>query len=135
MNRPKYRDVHWSLKQAEVLQLIHDRIGIEDEAEKRDSRRWLYVKGAPGSGKSAVILEVALRCARAGIRVLIVCPTGQLVCSFKAALPDVDGIENIQVDTIAGVLKYQRPGQDGKVKWSPPSALRKNSYYLWVIMA
>ena len=45
--------------------------------------------------------------------------------SFKAQLPECDGIENVQIDTIHGVLKYKRPGADGKVSWAPPSALRK----------
>ena len=29
------------------------------------------------------------------------------------------------MDTIQGVLKYQRPGADGKVRWAPPTALRR----------
>ena len=125
VNRPKYRDFKWSPKQAEALAKIEEGVSHEDEEAKRNSKRWLYVNGSPGSGKSAVILEAALRAARKGLRVLIVCPTGQLVHAFKAMLPDVDGIENIQIDTIQGVLKYKRPGKDGKVKWSPPSALRR----------
>ena len=32
--------------------------------------------------------------------------------SFKAQLPELDGIENIRVGTIHGVLNYKRPGQD-----------------------
>ena len=70
-------------------------------------------------------MEVALRDAKAGLTVSIVCPTGTLVHSFKSRLPDVEGIENIQVDTIHGVLKYKRPGADQKVVWTPPTALRK----------
>ena len=66
-----------------------------------------------------------MRAAKKGHRVLIVCPTGQLVHAFKAMLPEVDGIENIQIDTIHGILNYKRPGSDGKVRWSPPSALRR----------
>ena len=64
----------------------------------------------PGSGKSAVLLEVAVRAARGGIRVLIVCPIGQLVHSFKSQVPELDGVEHIQIDTIHGVLRYKRPG-------------------------
>ena len=59
------------------------------------------------------------------MRVLIVCPTGQLVHALKSQLPDIEGIENIEVNTIHGVLQYKRPGADSKVKWSPPSALRR----------
>ena len=58
------------------------------------------------------------------MRVLIVCPTGYLVHQYKSKLPDIDGIENIRVDTIQGVLNYKRAGADSKVTWTPPSALR-----------
>ena len=34
-------------------------------------------------------------------------------------------MENIRIDTIQGVLKYKRPGEDSKVNWTPPSALRR----------
>lgn len=57
--------------------------------------------------------------------VLIICPTGFLVYSYKARLPHVAGVENIRVDTVQGVLNYKRPGADSKVKWAPPSALRR----------
>ena len=95
------------------------------DEEKRRHTRCLLVLGGPGSGKTAVLLEMAIRCAKAGLRVLIVCPTGQLVHSFKSQLPDVDGIENVQVDTIHGVLGYKRKGADEQVQWAPPSALRR----------
>ena len=48
----------------------------------------------------------------------------QLVC-LRSSPPDVPGIENVCVDTLHGVLKYQRPGADRKVDWAPPSSLRK----------
>ena len=57
--------------------------------------------------------------------VLIVCPTGFLVHQYKSKLPDIDGIDNIRVDTIQGVLNYKRPGADSKVTWTPPSALKR----------
>ena len=75
---------------------------------------WFPRKGPPGSGKSALLLEGAVRCADKGLRVLIVCPTGTNVYGFKSALPDCPGAENISVDTIHGVLKYKRPGKDSK---------------------
>ena len=109
VNRPKHRHLQWGEKQAEVLALVTERTSYEDEEVKRTSRRWLYISGSPGSGKSAVLLEAALRAARQALRVLIVCPTGQLVHSLKAQLPELDGIENIQIDTIHGVLQYKRP--------------------------
>ena len=85
----------------------------------------MYIAGSPGSGKSACILEAALRACRKGMRVLIVCPTGQLVHAFKSMLPEVDGVELIQVDTMHGVLKYKRPTEDKKVQHAGASALRR----------
>ena len=71
------------------------------------------------------MLEAAVSATQKGMRVLIVCPTGQLVRNLKSQPPDVDGIENVEINTIHGVLQYKRPGADSKVKWSPPSALRR----------
>ena len=65
-----------------------------------------------------------------GMKVLIVCPTGTLVHAYKSLLPHVDGIENVSVDTIHGVLKYKRPGADQKIAWAPPSALRQKDCIL-----
>ena len=127
-NRPKARAMRWGEKQQQVLDIVTRELQCEDEEVKKQSRRQLYIDGPPGSGKSAVLLECALIAARAGQRVLIVCPTGALVYSFKAQLPDEAGVENIAVDTIQGVLKYKRPGPDTDHKsnaWAPPSALRR----------
>ena len=78
---------------------------LADEKKKnRQHRRCLFRSGGPGSGQSAVLLANAVRWAKKGLRVLVVCPTGQLVHSFKAQLPEVDGIENVQVGTIHGEL-------------------------------
>ena len=56
--------------------------------------------------------------------VLIVCPTGALVCSLKEWLPEFEGVERIHVDTIHSVLKDKRDG-DNKVEFVPPSGFRK----------
>ena len=125
LNRPEYKDFKWHKKQLDAILAVEQGTSYEDEHERRQSSRYLYICGAPGSGKSAVILECAIRSAKKGIRVLIVCPTGLLVHQYKASLPDSEGVENVGVDTIQGVLKYKRPGPDGKVRWAPPSALRR----------
>ena len=125
VNRPAYAAKTWSLKQEEALQLVEEGMAHEDEEAKRASKRWLFVRGRPGSGKSLVLLEMAIRCAKKGLRVLIVCPTGTNVYGFKSQIPDFDGADRIGVDTIQGVLRYKRPGQDSQVSWSPPSALRR----------
>ena len=83
-------------------------LSMEDEDERIRSTRYLYVQGAPGSGKSAVLVEAALRSARVGLTVLIVCPTGALVTTLKLQLPDVEGVDRIHIDTIHSVLKYKK---------------------------
>ena len=125
INRPQYVRRTWSPLQEEALGAVAFFVALDDEEAKRQHRRCLFVSGGPGSGKSAVLLEIGIRCSKAGLRVLIVCPTGQLVHSFKSQLPDVEGIENVQVDTIHGVLGYKRKGADEQVRWAPPSALRR----------
>jgi len=90
VNRPKYSDLAFSTEQTEALRLIADGISHEDEETRRQSKRFLYVSGPPGSGKSAVILEAALRAATS-IHVDIVRPTGKLVHQYKSKLPDMDG--------------------------------------------
>ena len=74
-NRPKYVNKVWSEEQQEALDAISQGISHEDEEAKRASGRWLYIAGAPGSCKSAAILEAAIRAAKSGIHVLVVCPT------------------------------------------------------------
>ena len=123
INRPKYREHTWSPEQWDAIKRVKDGVSIEDEEERRNSFRWLYISGPPGSGKSAILLELAVW-ACMHMRVLLVCPTGYLVHQYKSKLPDIDGIENIRVDTIQGVLNYKRAGADSKVTWAPPSALR-----------
>ena len=124
LNRPQRKAFDWSKEQLEVLRIVRLGIGMDDEDLRVSSNRFLYVHGDPGSGKTAVLLQLALE-ACPQVSVLIICPTGMLVHKYKAMLPDIDGVENIRVDTIQGVLKYKRPGPDGQVRWSPPSALRK----------
>ena len=53
------------------------------EEVKKKTQRFLYVKGRPGSGKTAVLIEGAVRSAKDGLTVLILCPTGALVCSLR----------------------------------------------------
>ena len=124
INRPAHRNFKWGEKQKEALEMVAQGYSYSDEEARRNSRRFAYIDGAPGSGKSAVLLECALR-ACPHINVLIICPTGVLVHAFKSRLPEIEGVERITVDTIQGVLKYKRPGADSKVSWTPPSALRQ----------
>ena len=124
VNRPPYTSKKWGQRQLDALHMIATGYSFDDEDLKRQSFRFGYIDGAPGSGKSAVLLECAIRACR-HIKVRIICPTGVLVHAFKSRLPDIEGIEKISIDTIQGVLNYKRPGADSKVSWSPPSALRQ----------
>ena len=124
VNRSKYSAKTWSPLQQEVLDKVALAVSIDDEEIKRKERRFLYVKGAPGSGKSAVLLEAAIRAAKCGMTVLVVCPTGALVNALKLMLPDFEGVDRIHVDTIHGVLKYKRD-KENAVAWVPPSGFRK----------
>ena len=120
----KYKPKEWHPKQQEALDRTRERTTIDDEEVKKTTRRFLYVKGRPGSGKTAVLIEATVRAAKDGLTVLIVCPTGALVCSLKELLPEFDGVERIHVDTIHSVLKYKRD-RDNKVEFVPPSGFRK----------
>ena len=71
-----YTPKQWHPKQQEVLDRIKERTTIDDEDVKKNTQRFLYVKGRPGSGKTAVLIEGAVRAAKDGLTVLIVCPTG-----------------------------------------------------------
>ena len=124
VNRPTRRSLKWGPEQEEAPKLVEEGYSCEDEDVRGKSHRFLYIDGKPGSGKSAVLLECAIQACTA-IRVLIICPTDVLVHSFKSRPPDSDGVSNISVDTIQGVLNYKRPGADAKVTWTPPSALRQ----------
>ena len=66
----------WHPKQQEVLDRIKERTTIDDKDLKTNTHRFLYVQGRPGSGKTAVLIEGAVRAAKDGLTVLIVCPTG-----------------------------------------------------------
>ena len=85
----------------------------------------MYIKGPPGSGKTLLLLDAAIQCARKVLRVLIACPTGTTAYVFKSQLPVFDGVDEIAVDTIQGVLKYKRLAADSKATWVPPSGLRR----------
>ena len=53
-------------KQDLTAKRIRAEIHAANEELKRKSHRWLNIKGQPGSGKSALLLEMAVRSARKG---------------------------------------------------------------------
>ena len=79
VNRPKYANRVWSEKQQEAIHAVLNAVRQSDENQKQKTEPFLYVKGPPGSGKSAVLIEIAVRCASEGLNVVIICPTGSNV--------------------------------------------------------
>ena len=104
LNRPKYQEKQWGEQQAVALARIREGTSYDDEQSRQASRRFLYIDGAPGSGKTAVLLEAAVQASQS-MEVLVAFPTGMQVHSFKSRLPDRPGIENIRVE-IAQHLWY-----------------------------
>ena len=45
INRPAYANKKWSDQQQTVLDLIDEGVSYDDEMAKRESCRWLHVKG------------------------------------------------------------------------------------------
>ena len=130
LNRPKYAHREWNEEQQRVLDWAKHGVSHDDETIRENQDQFVYIKGPPGCGKSALIVEMAIRAARDELSVLVCAPTGSNVYSLKSQLPEFPGVERIRVDTIQGVLNYKRPGKDGAVRWAPPSALRRIDFIL-----
>ena len=54
------------------------------------SIRELNFVGKPGSGKTEHFVQFCSRAIASRLRVLILCPTGQLVATYRQRLPDTD---------------------------------------------
>jgi hypothetical protein len=81
----------------------------------------LNISGEPGSGKSEVLVHVAIRAAESGDYVLILCPTGMLVHSYRDRLPHS---ERIIAETIHSSFCISRRA-DLLVQYCPPTRLRR----------
>ena len=106
LNRPQYRDKTWSPEQQDAINRVKAGVSHEDEFSRANSYRFLYISGPPGSGKSAVILYLAIWASQT-MEVLIICPTGFLVHQYKSMIPDREGVERIRVDTIQGRPQFK----------------------------
>ena len=105
VSRRQYARRNWSPEQEEVFGAVAYTVSLGDEEQKRRHKRCIFLPGGPGLGKSAILLDISVRCASGAPCVHIVCPTNQLPLLFESQLPEVEGIENGQVDTIHGVLR------------------------------
>ena len=69
------------------------------------SIREIHIVGKPGSGKTELFVQFCAHAIANRLRVLILCPTGQLVATYRQRLPDCDFI---RIETIhAGLAIYR----------------------------
>ena len=111
----------WPPQQEAALAAIREGVNVVDANQLQSANRFLFLRGQPGSGKSEVLVHAAVNAAAAGCHVLVLCPTGTLVHSYRDKLPES---ERIVVETIHSGFQICRT-QDAVVQYSPPSRLRR----------
>ena len=126
----------WSEGQRRALDWVRECTNRSDESRRcldesvggprGTAGRCLYLAGRPGSGKSEVLVHAAVEAAQEGCRVMILCPTGALVHSYRDRLPVH---ENIQVETLHSGFRIGRD-VDLEVGYAPPSRLRHFDVFL-----
>ena len=85
------------------------------------SIREIHIVGKPGSGKTELFVQFCAHAIANRLRVLILCPTGQLVATYRQRLPDC---EFIRIETIhAGMAIYRE--KEALVNHAPPSTLNR----------
>ena len=110
-----------SADQQEAIRFFVSAVSIADAEHHFKSSRRLFLVGEPGSGKTEVFIRFCAFAIKNQLRVLILCPTGQLVASYRQKLPEH---ESICIDTIhAGLAIYRE--DESLVQHSPPSKLRQ----------
>ena len=83
----------WSEDQAEVFGTVSRGVAVADadvplDAEGREVHpRMLLVTGEPGAGKTEAVIGCAVAAAEKGERVLLACPIGALVDTYRQKLP------------------------------------------------
>ena len=112
----------WSPEQQEALDYIDAQLEISDANRLAQAHRVVAIAGEPGSGKSELLAHGAVRAADQGCHVLILCPTGSLVHSYRDRLPDT---EKIMVDTVHASYCIGRKADVERVRYAPPSKLRR----------
>jgi hypothetical protein len=112
----------WSEGQASVLSALRAATQVADANVARVRSQYLFLQGEPGSGKSEVFVHAAVEAAAADLHVLILCPTGTLVHSYRDRLPASD---NIAVDTVHSALAINAASGQGDVAYTPPRRMRR----------
>jgi len=110
-----YTEPTWSPEQRRVLDMVDSACSRSDANIAFNTlERALYVSGKPGAGKTEVLVACAIKAADKGLNVLVLCPTGSLVHTYKDRMPDT---EHIVVETIhAGMCIYRQA--DSQVSYS-----------------
>ena len=117
----KLEERAWSPQQETALAAIREGVNVVDANQVQLANRFLFLRGQPGSGKSEVLVHAAVNAAAAGCHVLVLCPTGTLVHSYRDKLPES---ERTVVEAIHSGFQICRT-QDAVVQYSPPSRLRR----------
>jgi hypothetical protein len=78
--------------------------------------------GAPGTGKSQVVKALIAHAVKQGATVLVTCPTGKQVASWRSLFPDLN------IDTVHGATQYNCTNLSGP---PPPSILA--GYDVWIV--
>ena len=108
----------WVGKQAEFLEAVQAG-SIRSDANE-DVDQFLYLGGDPGTGKTVVLVEAALRAERDGFNVCILVPIGSLVHQYRSRLPEDS---NIVVDTFHSAMRMRE--EDKVVMYAAPHRLRR----------
>ena len=98
----------WSPEQKEVLDTVAKGISNGD-ANVCTKDRFLFVTGGPGTGKTEVVIHAAVNAVKEGCRVLIACPVGALIKTYKEKLPPH---EEITVETIHSSFRITRKADE-----------------------
>ena len=112
----------WSPGQQEAMDAIRAALRVSDANAVKTALRHLNLCGEPGAGKSEVIVHAAVEAATDGYNVLVLCPTGSLVASYRDRFPQCDGIV---VETIHSGFAIYRGADRSACQYSPPTRLRR----------
>ena len=114
---------HWSCEQDLFLKTVEHGLSHADANEEGD--RFLFLSGEPGSGKTEVVIYAAAKAAMTGAKVLIGCPTGALVTTYRERLPT---LESIVVETIHSAFAIRRKAD--AATHDAPSRLRNFDLFI-----
>ena len=117
------RSLTFSPQQQDILDFLAASLHTDgrDVLAEEHAQKQVYVSGDPGTGKTEVMIHGCYRAALAGCHVLIMCPTGTLVHSYRDRVPDHP---NIVIETLHSALVIKRR-YDEVVQYCPPSRLRR----------